>query len=118
VIRPGDQACLTQQSQDQTYRGYFGTVYAQLTQLTGGVLGDICASDYGAQLTAIGNQIVKNISSYKLACIPTQVPGLAPVITVQPQAATTGTIREDQVFFDPPLAVGAQVRIQYSCQTR
>ncbi|MEQ1875523.1 MAG: hypothetical protein ABL958_02685 [Bdellovibrionia bacterium] len=118
VIRPGDQACLTQQNQDQTYRGYFGTVYAQLTQLTSGVLGDICASDYGAQLTTIGNQIVKNISSYKLACVPTQAPGMQPVVTVQPAAASTGTIRDDQVFFDPPLAPGTQVRIQYSCEVR
>jgi len=118
VIRPEDHACLNQQNQDQTYRGYFGNIYAQLTALTAGVLGDICAPDYGAQLATIGNQIVKNISSYKLACVPTQAPGLEPVVTIQPAAASTGTIRDDQIFFDPPLQPGTQVRIQYNCEVR
>ncbi len=116
-IRPNAQACLNMQSQqDQTYPGRYGTVYADLTQLTGGVLGDICAADYGAQLATIGNQIVKNISSFKLACTPSKAPGTEATITVQPQSATTATVREDQVYFDPPLAVGTQVRIQYSCE--
>lgn len=118
VIRPTDQSCLTQQNQDQTYRGYFGSVYAELTQLTSGILGDICAADYGAQLTTIGNQIVKNIASFKLACVPSQLPGQEPVITVDPASASQGTIREDQVFFEPALAVGTKVRIQYSCEVR
>lgn len=116
IIRPGDQACLTLQN-DQTNRGYYGQTYAQLTQLTNGVLGDICATDYGAQLTSIGNQIVRSISSIKLACVPARGPGLDPIITVNPPGnpATQGTIRDDQVYFDPPLAPGTQVRIQYKC---
>lgn len=119
VIRPGDQACLSLQN-DQTNRGYYGQIYAQLTQLTNGVLGDICANDYGAQLTAIGNQIVRSISSIKLACAPARGSGLDPVITVNPAGnpAMQGTIRDDQVYFDPPLAPGTEVRIQYKCEVR
>jgi hypothetical protein len=114
IIRPGDQACLDAQN-EQTNRGYYGTVYAQLTSLTNGVLGNICETDYGAQLTTIGNQIAKNISSFKLACVPASGPGLDPTITVTPPSASNATLRDDTVYFDPPLPVGAQVHIQYKC---
>jgi hypothetical protein len=117
VIKPGDSAC-KQMQDNQTHIGQYGTIYALLSQMTQGILGDICASDYGAQLATIGNQIVKHISSMKLACEPATGAGLEPVIIIKPQTspATQGTINGDQIFFDHPLPAGTEISLKYRCQ--
>jgi hypothetical protein len=50
-----------------------GTVYLQLSELTGGVVGDICEDDYTNQLSIIGLASKSLVNSVRLGCVP-QVP--------------------------------------------
>src|SRR5690606_39068417 len=78
IVRPGDSNCLDAQyfTPDNSVfpvRGFEGFAYAELaaphtynsdllqfSNLTGGVLGSICASNYNAQLGDIGAEIADN----------------------------------------------------------
>jgi hypothetical protein len=68
ITRPGDTACL-KKNLDRTE----GFAYAELTALTGGVLGDICAADYGNQLTVIGQDVANTQNTYELSCSPKDI---------------------------------------------
>ncbi len=70
VVRPGDQSCFNQQDEGEDPPGRFGRAYALLTEETGGILGDICASqgNYASQLRAISESIAQ--AQDKLPCRP------------------------------------------------
>ena len=54
-----DQSCYDSQANqlglpaNKSLRGSYGYTYALASILTGGIIGDICATDYGQQLTSI-----------------------------------------------------------------
>lgn len=51
--------------------GYYqGHTYKQLTNLTGGILGDVCASSYANQLSDIGTSVRNLVKSVQLKCAP------------------------------------------------
>src|SRR5207245_2173441 len=69
VIKPGDRACF--QAQDAAHRAWYGNVYKIGVDLSGGVLGSVCASDYAQQLGAIGDRISATTTrSITLHCSP------------------------------------------------
>lgn len=70
VLMPGgDSTCLnTQNSQMNDVKGSYGYLYALATRMTGGIEGDICASDYGSQLSNIGFNITAQINDIELGC--------------------------------------------------
>lgn len=68
VVRPNDTKCY-KASIDHRY----GTAYAELTALTGGILGDICAADYGNQLSVIGQDLANTKNTFKLLCVPKDI---------------------------------------------
>lgn len=71
IVKPGDKACLSAQSDPQKFiRGVEGYSYAKLSQMTGGKVGSICASDYGAQLKDIGYYLQEQVRSIPLSCRP------------------------------------------------
>lgn len=45
-----------------------GTSYMELAQKTQGVIGSVCADDYGSQLGEIGSTIVRQVNTLGLAC--------------------------------------------------
>ncbi|MBK7842591.1 MAG: VWA domain-containing protein [Bdellovibrionales bacterium] len=47
-----------------------GNTYKQLTDLTGGILGDVCASSYANQLNEIGTAVRNLVKSVQLKCAP------------------------------------------------
>ncbi len=47
-----------------------GNTYKQLTNLTGGILGDVCASSYANQLSDIGTSVRNLVKSVQLNCTP------------------------------------------------
>jgi hypothetical protein len=61
IWRPGT-ACATAYNQGNTYK--------QLTDLTGGILGDVCASSYANQLNDIGTSVRNLVKSVQLNCAP------------------------------------------------
>jgi hypothetical protein len=48
----------------------YGMRYYQLSELTGGIVGDICAEDYGDQLSLIGQSTYDQIKEFTLDCSP------------------------------------------------
>ena len=70
IIQPGDGGCLNAQV-DNSLRtfGQYGPVYASLSDMTGGIKGSICASDYSAQLSQIANMVqVTLLQNIPLRC--------------------------------------------------
>lgn len=59
IIQPGDSACFNRQDEPGHPPGEYGAVYSELTELTRGIQGDICATDsnYSSQLQAIGESV-------------------------------------------------------------
>ena len=128
IVKPGDTSCESQQGRQMgpsyinpthgvTYNrvlGSQGHKYAQATQLTNGILGDICANDYGSQLANIGANIVDRLSDVTLACSdPKDV-----TVTLTPnQAGVTWTISGSTLKLSQDLNPGVQLRVKYSCKT-
>ena len=80
IVRSGDTACFAQQNSQSAVRGYYGTLYEQLSHpsdelkalggLVSGHMGSICAVDYGPQMGDIGSKIADNSLLEKLPCHP------------------------------------------------
>lgn len=114
VIQNGDSSCLEQQRQQGNGRnGYYDTIYSDLARRTGGIVGDICAGDYGSQLEDIGDVTVQNTGSLLLACRP--VDDEVEVSITRGSQSVTSTVSGDKIVFNPPLRPGTRVRLTYSC---
>lgn len=67
VVRDGDQACLNLSgSSNEAY----GRNYQKLTHLSSGILGSVCDSDYGSQLSIIGESTTEQVRVVTLDCTP------------------------------------------------
>jgi hypothetical protein len=132
IVKPGDQWCLYDQSIQMgpsyinegrgpvhglTYNQMFGSEgqkYAQATTLTNGYLGDICANDYGAQLSGIGANIVERLTDVNLAC---SAPPDLSVTLVPANSSISWTVSGSNLHFSEALPPGTQVKLKYSCST-
>lgn len=126
IVKPGDSSCLAAQSNQMgpsymdpshgvTYnpmKGTEGQKYAEATQLTNGILGDICASDYGSQLANIGSAIVERIAEITLAC---RNPLNFSATLTPARPAITHHIDGSTLKFSEALPPGTQVRLSYDC---
>ena len=116
IVKPGDSSCLNSQSgQLSTYtpvRGSYGQAYAKASQLTGGKIGDICANDYGSQLSTIGADIAERLSDVTLSC---EDPADLQVEIDPPQVSVTWTVSGTKLQFSQPLTPGIKVHLKYSC---
>jgi hypothetical protein len=103
-----------------TTGGVIGTTYHILSNMTGGAIAPVCATDYAAPLAAIGNKVVDLLSSVSLSCIPQDVtkdgkPDLA-VITNDGSIFTDGfEINGANVTFTPALDEGTY-ELKYYCK--
>jgi hypothetical protein len=59
VIVPADAACLAAQGAQFGATAYYGTKIVALANLTGGVVGSICAPDYSQTITHIGQRTLR-----------------------------------------------------------
>ncbi|MBX9766522.1 MAG: hypothetical protein K2X47_04545 [Bdellovibrionales bacterium] len=120
IIRPGDTACYEQQRvQAGSETGRYGRVYAMLRDITGGQLGDACASNYGAQLTQIGTSVTQAQQVFNLRCQPATVNGVPDVDVVfsgTTTAPSTPLIKDSQLTFNPALPDGTVFTASYKCK--
>ncbi len=65
VVKSGDSACVAINGNED-----YGTSYETLSGLTGGIIGTVCASDYGSQLTQMGQAVVNLRRVVNLSCAP------------------------------------------------
>lgn len=113
ITRPGDTACYSSQS----FAGY-GLKYEALSNATGGVIGDICAADYGSQLTLIGQSVANTQMTYQLDCVPQDNNGNGTpdvsVTSLSGGSVPTYVINDSKITFSTPLSIG-DYNIKYYC---
>ena len=111
VIKSGDQACYNIQAA-QNNNAYHGTRLEHLAALTDGKVGNICAADYAAQMTSIGDHVKTTTSALTLACAPLSPPQ---VILPPAYSSTQVTNSGDKLYFNPVLPAGVNVTVNYTC---
>jgi hypothetical protein len=109
ITRPGDTAC-------KNTNGYsYGYRYEQISKLTGGVIGDVCAADYAAQVQGIAEGVRKTLKTITLSCTPV-VDAMRSVTVLkdgQPYTAKN-SVQGLNLVFDDMLPEG-QYQVYYSC---
>lgn len=114
---PGGLACFNQQkSNPNVPPGHYGNVYAELTKLTGGILGNICSTPYTNQLKSIGDAVAqvrevlpcKPIGDVKVTYLP------EPSVPVNYQINSA----QNEILFSDNLPKGTKIRFQFKCSEK
>ena len=118
IVEPDRQrgaACLETQGDDDGPDGQYGRVYAELTALTGGLTGNICAANYTNQLMAIGEAIAQQREV--LPCRPIDN-DVTISFTPQPSFTVNHTYdaEQNEILFDKALPRGTKIRFQFRCR--
>lgn len=109
-----DNACKAQQTNQDGILGIsgsIGTLYTQATNLTGGIVGNICANDYGSQLNSIGNNLAARAQDITLPCTN----------PVEMQVSFSGgqnigwQVNGRILSFDSPVANGTEITYSGRC---
>lgn len=116
IIQPGDSNCANQQVDSSlgTF-GQYGPVYANLSSITGGIRGSICASDYSGQLAQIANMVTLNLTrSVPLRC-KTDAANLT--YSFSPASSIVGTVDSSGMTlnFSSPIPETSTVSLSYVC---
>ncbi len=115
IARPGDRECLNGNGMTA---GYF---YADLTLATEGILGNICESDYGSQLSAIGQSVANTQKTYDLDCAPKDLnsDGNPDVLVKEAGGSTVPNfvVSGDKIIFSQPPGVGQYI-VEYYCPSK
>ncbi|MCB0420513.1 MAG: VWA domain-containing protein [Bdellovibrionales bacterium] len=111
VARPGDNDC-------DLIEHTAGKSYAKLTQLTGGILGDVCAKNYSNQLANIGEYIRNLLKRIPLDCEPVDVDHDGRVdLKVAFDSSNVNVpykVEGRELVFSEPPPLGSH-RIEYTC---
>lgn len=95
-----------------TVSGSYGLIYKQASDMTRGVVGDICSTDYTSKLGEISTNILNRINSVALACSsPKDL-----VVTIS-NPGVTYSVSGSEVKFNAQLPPGTVVKLKYSCET-
>lgn len=65
VVKSGDSACRGKDGNES-----YGAAYEDLSRKTDGIIGTVCATDYGSQLKLIGEKVFMQVKSIQLECAP------------------------------------------------
>lgn len=119
IVRPGDTACYNTQGyfkDDGTWKqeGKYGTIYDLATTLTNGILGNICADDYSAQLQSMGDRILQTVDTFTLDCQPVNGQFTYKINGVLGNSSNA-TLNDKNVKLSPAPSSGAVVDFQYYC---
>lgn len=111
IVKPNDSACMA--SQDSAgAKSHYGYKYNELSQLTNGYTGSICASDYSQNLNYFKDRIVRSLSSINLECTPVGTVN----VQITPSMGTVSTqIVNNTLVFTPVIPAGRTVRVEYDC---
>ena len=111
VVRPGDATCLAAQDAGGA-KSHYAYKYNELSQLTTGYTGDICANDYSQNLNYFKDRIVRSLSSINLECAP--VGNIA--VNITPSMGTVSTqLVNNTLVFTPTIPAGRAVQVDYDC---
>ncbi len=117
VIQPGDTQCFNQQLQPGHPPGRYGQTYAELSSLTDGIRGDICAnnSNYASQLNAIANSISQARDILPCRPINDQV-DIQYIPEPSQQVEVIKNFSQNEIIFQN-LPANTQIRLKYTCQS-
>ncbi len=88
-----------------------GRFHEDLVELTGGILGDICLSDYAGQLSKISENIQKTLADLTLRCDP-----LGDVkLTASNGMSFETSIVKNRLRLNPGIPAGVDVSLSYDC---
>jgi hypothetical protein len=98
-----------------------GQLYTQIANMTGGILGDVCKTDWAGQLSRIGARTAELAQkNFILNCVPKDIDG--DPSTVDVTVKDNGVeifdgfrIEKDQIILDFPVPVGHTLEILYQC---
>jgi len=110
IVKPGDTVCEAQQDA-QTSPSFFGTLYAELSNKTGGHVGSICDTDYANNLQYIKQRTVNSMPGLTMECTPIDTP----VVTFDRAVSTTITVTGNVIKFSPALSEGVKITAVYTC---
>lgn len=120
IVKPGDIACRTAQTGQvaapMPVLGQEGYAYDRLSKLTGGVVGNICASNYTTQLQDIGYTIGEQVTSLPFRCRPIDDQY---EVLFSGQPAASGTYSADfatmVLSINTNLSPTTKVTLKYTC---
>lgn len=107
ITRPGDTQC-------RNTHGYaYGDRYKIMSELTGGIIGSVCESDYAGQIAGIAQGVRDLLKTLTLQCAPLAA---FPVTVKKDGVVVTAPFRIDGVNlkFDEELEPGAY-QVDYRC---
>ncbi len=113
IVKPGDAACMANQDAEGS-KSHYGYKYAELSQLTNGTIGSICATDFSSNLYYFKDRILKSMASVPLECAPigdvtvTITPALGAVVT---------QMQNNTLIFNPAIPVGRTIKLEYKCSS-
>ncbi len=114
IVKPGDVSCLNiQNAQTNGVKGFEGDFYEKLSNLTSGVVGDVCASNYTSQLEAIGSTIAQQTVSIAIHC---SSPESLKVAFSPVENAVPYEVMDSKIVFDDALDANTSVTVSYSCK--
>lgn len=113
IVPIGDSQCKSINGNES-----YGYNYDTLSQLTGGIRGTVCASDYSVQLKNIGQSTQDLITSVSLNCTPVDQnndgqPDIQ-IVTADGSPAPTFVLEGMRLKLSAPLPVGAN-QVRYMC---
>jgi len=120
IVRPGDTSCKAAQDAQMQGRvgSSFGQIYSQASQMTSGVVGNICLNDYTSQLVTIASNIGQSIFEKTLRCDdPQPIDEQTPLVSFSPVSSSNAyNILGDKIQFNPSLLPGTRAFLQYACE--
>ncbi|MBX3019336.1 MAG: VWA domain-containing protein [Bdellovibrionaceae bacterium] len=110
IVKAGDSGCLAKDGNES-----HGITYADLSKKTGGIVGNVCESDYGNQLGSMGQETLDQIRSINLDCNPVAKTGSpAPEIKLNGNVLTGYNLSGRRLTFGTTLPP-AQYELSYDC---
>ncbi len=113
IVKSGDTACLGSNGNESV-----GLSYEQISKLTGGLIGTVCATDYGSQLSGMAQATADLQKSATLNCLPLDTDGDGKanitVETADGSATPPYVVSGLNVMFETSLPVGDN-KIKYVC---
>lgn len=106
ITIPGDRDCFQGQDTNVNY----GDKVFELTQLTNGLVGSICESDYTQNLRNIGSKVVELMQNVALSKDP--IPGTVSVSLV-PDPGHSWSLNGRMIEFEQPLPEGTKIDVSY-----
>ncbi|QDK36658.1 hypothetical protein [Bdellovibrio sp. NC01] len=111
IVKPGDTECMKTQDAGGA-KSHYGVKYNELSYLTGGGVGSICANDFSTNLNLFVDKITDSLSSIPLECTPV---GEVSVTITPTVGVVSASVQGMNLVFSQPIPAGRQVDIKYQC---